>query len=247
MLVGAGALRFARAYGFPEENLLTERARLAWLVWKQSLRDAQGNNNWSDGLDAPPATPSGKPTTDLRRAFPGVDEPTLAWAWEMATRPPTGTINCLALNRKGEMSGVTTTSGLAWKIPGRVGDSPILGAGNWVDADAGAAGSTGRGEANLYHLCSHLIVELMRQGRSPKDAALEALRRVCANTVDPRLLRRPGIPRFDLKFYVSNLRGECAGVALFQNAEARFAVCDANGPRLEPMESLLPAAEEVTR
>ena len=99
MLVGEGALRFARAYGFREENLLTEKARLAWLVWKQSLRDANGRNNWTDGLDAPAASPPAA----LRRLFPDVDEATLAWAWEVATDPPTGTINCLALNRRGKI------------------------------------------------------------------------------------------------------------------------------------------------
>src|SRR5215467_4903978 len=93
-----------------------------------------------------------------------------------------GTINCNAINAKGEIAGVTTTSGLAWKIPGRVGDSPILGAGLYVDGEIGAAGSTGRGEANLLSLCSFLIVEHMRQGLSPKDAGMTALKRVVANT-----------------------------------------------------------------
>src|SRR5437764_2264238 len=99
-----------------------------------------------------------------------------------------GTINCDGINSKGEICGVTTTSGLAWKIPGRVGDSPILGAGLYVDGDVGAVGSTGRGEANLYHLCSFLIVEEMRRGAHPKDAGLTALKRVAKNTVEKRLL-----------------------------------------------------------
>src|SRR5436190_12728551 len=110
MLVGEGALRFAKTMGFRDENLLTEKSRLAWLVWKQSLRDASGHNNWTDGLDAPSA--AGKPSAQLRRLFPEADDETLAWAWKMAVRPPTGTINCLALNTRGELSGVTTTSGL---------------------------------------------------------------------------------------------------------------------------------------
>src|SRR5688500_8857323 len=88
-----------------------------------------------------------------------------------------GTINCNGVNAKGEVAGVTTTSGLAWKIPGRVGDSPILGAGLYVDGEVGAAGSTGRGEANLFSLCSFLVVELMRGGMSPKDAGMAALKR----------------------------------------------------------------------
>src|SRR5579884_2965106 len=130
MLVGGNATRFAKEMGYREEDLLTEKSRLAWLVWKRSMRDREGHTNWRNEVDAP-----AKSTAELRRMFPGVDEETLAWAWQMAIHPPTGTINCLALNEKGEMSGVTTTSGLAWKIPGRVGDSPIIGAGLFVDQD----------------------------------------------------------------------------------------------------------------
>src|SRR5260370_866425 len=103
MLVGEGALRFAKTMGLRDENILTEKARLAWLVWKQSLRDASGHNNWTDGLDAPSAPV--KPSAQLRRLFPEADDQTLAWAWRMAVRPPTGTINCLALNTHGEISG----------------------------------------------------------------------------------------------------------------------------------------------
>src|SRR3989441_6635880 len=99
MLVGDGALRFAVAMGFKEENLLTAKSRLAWLTWKQSLRDPKGHNNWTDGLDAPSAP--AKPSAHLRRLFPEADDETLAWAWKMAVRPPTGTINCLALNTHG--------------------------------------------------------------------------------------------------------------------------------------------------
>ena len=118
-----------------------------------------------------------------------------------------GTINCDGINAKGEICGVTTTSGLAWKIPGRVGDSPILGAGLYVDGAVGAAGSTGRGEANLYNLSSYLIVENLRRGMHPKDAGLEALRRVRANTVERRLRRPNGEPNFSLTFYILNAKG----------------------------------------
>ncbi|HXF27093.1 MAG TPA: isoaspartyl peptidase/L-asparaginase, partial [Bryobacteraceae bacterium] len=113
MLAGDGAFRFAKAMGLPHYDLLTDKSRLAWLVWKQSLRDASGHNNWGRGLDAPPE----KKLTQLKKQFPEANEELLAWAWQMALYPPTGTINCMALNAKGEMSGVTTTSGLAWKIP----------------------------------------------------------------------------------------------------------------------------------
>ena len=150
-----------------------------------------------------------------------------------------GTINCNGVNAKGEVSGTTTTSGLAWKIPGRLGDSPILGAGLYVDGDIGAAGSTGRGEANLYGLCSYLIVEEMRRGKHPKDAGLEACRRIKANTIAPRLLNKRGEPNFNVNFYVLNKRGEYAGVALYAQ-NVRFAVCDEKGARMEAVEALLP-------
>src|SRR5712691_9813405 len=161
MLVGEGALKFALACGFKEQNLLTEKSRLAWMVWKQSLRDKSGHNNWTGGLEGPVNKPAleNKPSDRLKEMFPQATEETLARCWEMALHPPTGTINCLALNAKGEMSGVTTTSGLAWKIPGRVGDSPIIGAGLYVDQEVGAAGSTGRGEENIRVVGAHTIVE----------------------------------------------------------------------------------------
>ena len=135
-----------------------------------------------------------------------------------------GTINCNGINAAGEICGVTTTSGLAWKIPGRVGDSPILGAGLYVDGSVGAAGSTGRGEANLFNLCSYLIVEEMRRGRSPKDAGMEALKRIQANTVEKRLLNARGLPNFGISFYMLNAKGEHAGVTLY-GGNVKYAVC----------------------
>src|SRR5438477_3272889 len=206
MLAGEGALRFAKAFGFAEENLLTEKSRLAWLVWKRSLRDPRGGNNWTDGLDAPD-----KPSARLKEMFPGADDATLAWAWQMAVKPPTGTINCLALNPKGDISGVTTTSGLAWKIPGRVGDSPIIGAGLYVDQDVGAAGSTGRGEENIRVAGGHTIVENMRHGMDPKDACLDALKRVARNFNNDMAK----LAQFDLKFYALRKDGAYAGAALW--------------------------------
>ncbi|MBI4876912.1 MAG: N(4)-(beta-N-acetylglucosaminyl)-L-asparaginase, partial [Acidobacteria bacterium] len=206
MLVGEGALRFAKAYGFREEDLLTEKSRLAWLVWKRSQRDNTGGNNWTDGLDAP----AGKKTSDLRRWFPQAGEATLAWAWEMAVHPPTGTINCLALNAKGEMSGVTTTSGLAWKIPGRVGDSPIIGAGLYVDQDVGGAGSTGRGEENIRVAGAHSIVENMRHGMTPKDACVDVLKRIARNFDNDRAR----LAKFDINFYALRKDGTYAGASL---------------------------------
>jgi N4-(beta-N-acetylglucosaminyl)-L-asparaginase len=153
-----------------------------------------------------------------------------------------GTINCNGVDPHGQVAGVTTTSGLAWKIPGRVGDSPILGAGLWVDGEVGAAGSTGRGEANLYALSSFFIVEQMRQGRHPKDAALEALRRIQANTVEKRLLDARGLPAFGVSFYVLGRNGDAAGVSLYAGTRGKpntFALCTEHGPETHPCESLL--------
>src|SRR5207244_8253767 len=150
-----------------------------------------------------------------------------------------GTINCDGVNARGEICGVTTTSGLSWKIPGRVGDSPILGAGLYVDGDVGAAGSTGRGEANLYSLCSFLIVENMRRGMRPKDAGIEALRRIKSATIERRLLNSRGEPNFNVNFYVLNARGEHAGVALYSSSTALYGVCTDNGAENRPIEPLL--------
>ncbi|MBM3783209.1 MAG: N(4)-(beta-N-acetylglucosaminyl)-L-asparaginase [Acidobacteria bacterium] len=230
MLVGEGALRFAKAMGFSEENLLTEKSRLAWMVWKRTLRDGRGHSNWSDGLDAPP----GK---DMAAQFPGVSGELLAYALDRAMYPVTGTINCLALNAKGEMSGCTTTSGLAWKIPGRVGDSPIIGSGLYVDQEVGAAGSTGRGEENIRVAGAHSIVENMRHGMSPKDAVLDVLKRVSRNYNHDKAR----LNRFDINFYALRKDGAYAGGSLwngqFRNTgfnSRRFAINDGSGnSRLE--------------
>ncbi|MBI2687847.1 MAG: N(4)-(beta-N-acetylglucosaminyl)-L-asparaginase [Acidobacteria bacterium] len=228
MLVGEGALRFAKAMGYPEENLLTEKSRLAYLVWKRKLVDPNGHSNWSDGVDAPP----GKSPGALLKLFPEADEKTLAWAHEMALHPPTGTINCLALNEKGEMSGCTTTSGLAWKIPGRVGDSPVIGAGLYVDQEVGGAGSTGRGEENIRVAGAHTIVENMRHGMTPQAAVMDALKRVARN-YDNDLKR---LAKFDINFYALRKDGAFAGGSLwngqFRNTgfvSRKFAVNDGTG------------------
>ena len=162
-----------------------------------------------------------------------------AWLdYEGEVRYHTGTINMNAVNATGDVGSVTTTSGMAWKIPGRAGDSPILGAGLYVDNDVGAAGSTGRGEANLYNLSSYLIVESMRRGMSPKDAGMEALRRIKGNTIDRRLLNARGEPNFNIRFFVLNKRGEWAGVSMYAAGETRYALCTERGvesPALEPL------------
>jgi N4-(beta-N-acetylglucosaminyl)-L-asparaginase len=223
LLVGPGAQVFARNMGFTiEDDLNTERSRRTWLEWKRRTTPLHY-------LDP------NRREAALRR----VEREMMAEGW-VDENHFYGTINCNGVNANGEVCGVTTTSGLAWKIPGRVGDSPILGAGLYVDGDVGAAGSTGRGEANLYSLCSFLIVEEMRRGRHPKDAGLEALRRIQAATIEKRLLTERGTPNFNINFYVINRAGDYAGVAMYNpGGRQQFAVCDEKGPRLEASTPLL--------
>lgn len=222
LLVGKDAQTFARRLGFTiEDDLNTDRSRRAWLEWKRRTDPLHY-------LD--PAKREAAHRRVLREMIAeGFIDPDHVY----------GTINCDGISPKGEICGVTTTSGLAWKIPGRVGDSPILGAGLYVDGAVGAAGSTGRGEANLYNLTSFLIVELMRRGMHPKDAGLEGLRRIKANTIEKRLLNARGEPNFNINFYIVNAKGEYAGVGMYGGERARFAVCDEKGARLEPIEPLL--------
>lgn len=232
LLVGAGAQRFARQMGFTvEDDLNTDRSRRMWLDWKRRTdpghyldpdRGAGGNEAGAD------AAARGREVDDVMLADGVITEEELY-----------GTINCDGINAAGEICGVTTTSGLAWKIPGRVGDSPILGAGLYVDNAVGAAGSTGRGEANLYNLASFLIVERMREGAHPLDAGMEALRRVQSSTVESRLLNARGLPAFGLTFYVLDRQGRYAGVSMYASETSRYAVCTENGAELLPLEPLL--------
>jgi len=212
MLVGPGALRFAVAHGFPRMNLLTERSRVAWLAWKETLSDRDA---WGPGLDSP----------EWKERVAGLLPPSLSdaekVAWmdhirEVILHPPMGTINCLAVDEKGDLSGCTSTSGLAWKIAGRVGDSPIIGAGLYVDNDVGAAGSTGRGEENIKVSGAHTIVELMRKGMAPREACLEALGRVARNyRFDPPRLRR-----FYVVFYALSKDGVHGGASLWAESSS---------------------------
>ena len=225
LLVGVGAQEFARQMGFEiEDDLNTDLSRSKWLEWKRRIDPG----HW---LDPAKRTRAG-------------EEASRAMVAEGLLNPESrlGTINCDGVGPNGDVCGVTTTSGLAFKIPGRVGDSPILGAGLWLDGEVGVAGSTGRGEANLYGLCCHLVVEQMRQGRSPLDAAMDALRRVKENTVEERLLTADGRPAFGLTFYVISRTGEYAGATMWgsEGGKAKqFAVCTESGPELLTCESLL--------
>jgi N4-(beta-N-acetylglucosaminyl)-L-asparaginase len=227
LLVGKGAQDFARSMGFTiEADLNTEKSRRLWLEWKRRVDPEHY-------LD-PKKRVSEAQRVGLQMVREGLIPEGSFW----------GTINCDGIGPSGDICGVTTTSGLAWKIPGRAGDSPILGAGLYVDNEVGAAGSTGRGEANLYNLTSFLIVENMRRGMHPKDAGLEGLRRIKANTVEKRLLNARGEPNFNIRFFVLNKKGEYAGVAMYAAGESTYALCTENGAQTPAFEPLLQGAPE---
>ncbi len=210
LMVGEGAQKFARSMGYTLENLLTERSRRRWIEWRARLSD---RDDFLTPEESPQRVP---PFEDEDQYGSGIMDS------HDGVRPQ-GTINCNVINRDGDISGVTTTSGLAWKIPGRVGDSPIIGAGLYVDNDVGACGSTGRGEAVIKTCGSHSVVELMRAGMSPTDACLEALRRIVTYTTEDRLRDREGRPNFNVNYYAINKNGDHGGAAIWSGA--RYAVC----------------------
>jgi N4-(beta-N-acetylglucosaminyl)-L-asparaginase len=222
LLAGKGAQDFARRMGFTiEDDLNTERSRRLWLEWKRRVDP--------DHYPDPASRSQRGYDVGLEMVRQGLIDEQAYW----------GTINCNGISPAREICGVTTTSGRAFKVPGRVGDSPILGAGLYVDADVGAAGSTGRGEANLFNLSSYLIVEHMRRGMHPKDAGMEALKRIRANVLEERLLNSRGEPAFDIRFFILNAKGEYAGVAMYGARERQYAVCTENGAETFPLEGLL--------
>jgi N4-(beta-N-acetylglucosaminyl)-L-asparaginase len=224
MIVGDGARRFAVDEGFEEMNLLTEHSRKLWLAWK-----ASSSLNWRPGIDSPEWRDK---MSAIFRDAPE-DQALLAYAQRVIEHPPTGTIPCMAVNEKGDISATTTTSGLAWKIPGRVGDSPIIGAGCYVDNEVGAAGSTGKGEENIKVCGGHTIVEMMRKGMSPKDACLEAMSRVARNYNNDK----KKLATFHLYFYALNKDGQHGAVSLWRNGyepskHAMYAVHDGTDSKL---------------
>src|SRR5215470_13177931 len=221
LLVAEGALRFALKHGFKKEDLLTEESRKAWLAWRESLSP---NDNWGPSWHK--TAPAGNIKTSQAKLSP--EEVALnAWIEEVLRNRPTGTINCLAVDANGDISGVTTTSGLAWKIPGRVGDSPLIGCGLYVDNEVGAAGSTGRGEECIYINGAHTVVENMRRGMSPTEAAMDAVKRVAArygnNKEELALLG-------DINFYAVNKKGEYGGATLWKGQ--KFAAHDGKEAKL---------------
>ena len=220
LLVGPGALKYAKAHGFKEEDLLTERSRKIWLYWKEKL---SGKDDW------------------IPKGDEEEKDPDIRWYIErfgVQDFRPQGTINCNAVTANGDIVGTTTTSGLFFKIPGRLGDTPIIGAGLYVDGEVGACGSTGWGEGNLRSCGSHTVVEFMRQGKSPEQAALATLERIVKMARENR--DKNGRPDFGLNFYVVNKKGDYAGASVWSGSygstgthhPARFAVADASGARL---------------
>jgi N4-(beta-N-acetylglucosaminyl)-L-asparaginase len=210
-LVGAGARKFATAHGFPVEDLLTPRTRKIWLYWKERMSDI---DDWE--LSAKEA-----------------EDPDVKWFLEKYGKeifPPQGTIHMSVRSAKGELVGVTTTSGLFFKIPGRLGDSPVVGAGIYSEGGVGSCGSTGRGEANLVTCGSHTVVEFLRQGKSPEEACLAALKRIDEKTHRvPRHRDEKGRPKFNVNFYCVDAKGRTAGAAIWSGS--KHVVADSEGVR----------------
>ena len=224
MLVGEGAERFAVAQGFPRENLLTDRSRKEWLLWKETHSDWWGpgiaSPDWRNRFQTPVHAKEDDWQLRIRRieeiaANIGIPPEERTDAIRSVIFPPTGTIHCSALNEKGEISGCTTTAGLAWKIPGRVGDSAIIGAGCYTDPDVGSAGATGSGEENIKVAGAHTIIENMRHGMSPFDAGMDALHRL----VNAYRGDKARLQFIDMTYYVLRKDGAYAAVSLWEGYE----------------------------
>ncbi len=242
LIVGDGALRFAREMGFPEENLLTERARVEWLKWKERL--GKGDFRLDDDERDPPV---GK-TFDPRI---GPEKPDAAPEPRRPSRRDegrggdevmhlTGTVHCSAVTPAGDVASCTSTSGLSWKIPGRVGDSPIIGAGNYCENAVGAAGCTGRGESCIANLSAYTMVSLMERGLTPTQACLEAARRMAERTLEKRLRDSSGQPNFNVSFYACRKDGAFGGASLRPGGS--FAVSDSAGSRVLKTVPLVPGS-----
>ena len=218
MLVGEGAERFAVARGFQRETLLTDASRKVWLLWKEVHSDW-----WGAGLDSPQwrerlrdrlhSDASGAYLDRLTNiaANLGIATDRQPDAIRHVLFPPTGTTHCSALTADGAMSGCTTTSGLAWKIPGRLGDSPIIGAGCYTDQEVGSAGATGSGEENIKIAGTHTIIENMRRGMTPLDAGMDVLQRIVRSYHGDRERMR----FIDMTYYILRKDGAYAGVSLW--------------------------------
>jgi N4-(beta-N-acetylglucosaminyl)-L-asparaginase len=210
-LVGEGARKFATSHGFPVEDLLTAKTRKIWLYWKERLSDT---DDWIE---------AGKEAED-----PDIKEFIKKYGNEYFR--PQGTIHMSVRSAKGDFAGVTTTSGLYFKMPGRVGDSAVVGAGVYSENGVGSCGSTGRGEAVLVACGSYTVVDFMRQGKSPEEACLLALRRIAEKTHNvPRHRDDKGRPKFNVSFYAIDAKGQTAGAAIWSGS--KHVVGDNDGVR----------------
>jgi N4-(beta-N-acetylglucosaminyl)-L-asparaginase len=243
LLAGEGATKFARLLGFPQENLLTERSRKAWLDWKANLspRDAwlsenEGKSDFGTALWA--GTPEGvadapvntNTSATAHKPKPGVSSqaPGVPFTY--------GTIHVSARDARGDLASVTSTSGLSYKIAGRVGDTPLVGSGLYTDNAIGSAGSTGRGEANLQCCGAYHTVMRMAAGRTPTEACLDTLKYIADRTKAPRLLDDKGRPNFNVTLYALRADGAYGSAAMHAGYE--FVVMDDKGPRREKCAAL---------
>lgn len=253
LLVGEGAKRFALRMGFEAQDLHTDRSREAWRRWKANLNPGDKWLDQDEIINFPEpwrqGSSSAAPSGPLPRAPRGR-------AGERASSPPPssfaegsgpsghitldpfgnlhtyGTIHCSAVNADKDLGCTTTTSGLAWKLPGRVGDSPLIGAGLYCDNGIGSAGATGRGESVIQTLGSFWIVEAMGRGMKPTEACLEACQRIVDRTREPRMFDDNKRPRFSVTFYAVNKDGAYGSACILKGGHA--AVCiDGEARRLE--------------
>ena len=253
LLVGEGAKRFALEHGFRAENILTEKARLEWLDWKHNMsrhddwldtdeQDAVGGKQWKmlpwqDESGNDKAINPNAPRLNDGAQLPKKTSLLVPHRWRI--HEVTGTVHCSAVTPKGDVSSVTSTSGLNWKIPGRVGDSPIIGAGNYCDNAVGAGGCTGRGEAAIVNLAAFRIVDLMARGMAPSEACMAVAKTVADHTKEKRLLTPDGKPNFNVRFYALRKDGAYGCATMY--AGHQFAAHDSTGARLVDAPSLYDA------
>lgn len=215
LLVGEGAKRFAVAQGFKEEDLLTDRARKAWLRWKENLNV---NDDWLNDDQQ----------ISIDQSQAAAERAGVPWHY--------GTIHCAAVNDQGDVGACTTTSGLSYKIPGRVGDSPIIGAGMYVQNEVGAAGATGRGESVIQSCGAFQAVQHMDRGDHPTEACLEVLKWIADHTKRHDLLNERGEPNFGATMYA--LRKDGAYGSATMHKGGKFTVHDGTEARHEPCDYL---------
>lgn len=220
LIVGEGAKKFALRLGFEEMNLLTDRAREAWLRWRAELNP---DDDWLDRDQRDLSQLPGGLWRDAAGILDDRHDSRIPFTW--------GTINCSAVDDNGDVASCTTTSGLSWKIPGRVGDSPIVGAGMFCDNAVGAAGATGRGEAAIHNCAAYAVCRAMEDGKTPTEACLEVMKRVADRTRQKRLLTPEGRPNFGLRFYAVRKDGAYGSATMYEGGQ--FAVATAQGARIE--------------